>query len=69
MVDEVGFLARRGTSATSWLRYPRWRYAANCGIAIAARMPMIATTTSSSISVKPLLLLCLALVIFRMCPP
>src|SRR4051794_30795976 len=40
-------------SATSWLRYPRWRYAANCGIAIAARMPMIATTTRSSISVKP----------------
>src|SRR5215471_12404539 len=28
-------------------------YVAYCGIAIAARMPMIATTTSSSINVKP----------------
>src|SRR5262245_20684249 len=28
-------------------------YVAYCGIAMAARMPMIATTTSSSINVKP----------------
>src|SRR5690606_3691092 len=32
---------------------PCARYAENCGIAIAARIPMIATTTSSSINVKP----------------
>src|SRR5438067_6320849 len=45
--------ALRASDATRALK-PRERYAANCGIAIAARMPMIATTTSSSISVKPL---------------
>src|SRR5207245_3442678 len=45
--------ALRASAATRALK-PRERYAANCGIAIAARMPMIATTTSSSISVKPL---------------
>jgi hypothetical protein len=32
---------------------PRALYAENCGMAIAARIPMIATTTKSSISVKP----------------
>src|SRR6266478_9639460 len=41
------------SAATRALK-PRDRYAENCGIAIAARMPMMATTTSSSISVKPL---------------
>src|SRR2546425_10126386 len=45
--------ALRASAATRALK-PRERYAANCGIAMAARMPMIATTTSSSISVKPL---------------
>src|SRR5438093_12223584 len=45
--------ALRASAATRALK-PRERYAENCGIAIAARMPMIATTTSSSISVKPL---------------
>src|SRR2546428_12235139 len=42
--------------ASAWTRAlkPRERYAENCGIAIAATTPMIATTTSSSISVKPL---------------
>src|SRR6266849_8818398 len=44
--------ALRASAATRALK-PRERYAENCGIAIAARMPMIATTTSSSISVKP----------------
>src|SRR5438128_3592847 len=43
----------RASAATRALK-PRDRYAENCGIAIAARMPMMATTTSSSISVKPL---------------
>jgi hypothetical protein len=32
---------------------PLFRYAANCGIAMAARIPMIAMTTNSSMSVKP----------------
>jgi hypothetical protein len=32
---------------------PRALYAENCGMAMAARIPMIATTTKSSISVKP----------------
>src|SRR5439155_4715601 len=45
--------ALRASAATRALK-PRERYAENCGIAIAARMPMIATTTSSSISVNPL---------------
>src|SRR5205823_15056624 len=45
--------ALRASAATRALK-PRDRYAENCGIAIAARMPMMATTTSSSISVKPL---------------
>src|SRR5213593_34554 len=45
--------ALRASDATRALK-PRDRYAENCGIAIAARMPMMATTTSSSISVKPL---------------
>src|SRR5438477_3762477 len=45
--------ALRASAATRALK-PRERYAENCGIAIAARMPMIATTTSSSINVKPL---------------
>src|SRR5713101_3204823 len=45
--------ALRASAATRALK-PRERYAENCGIAIAARMPMIATTTSSSIRVKPL---------------
>src|SRR5881397_4178758 len=44
--------ALRASAATRALK-PRERYAENCGIAIAARMPMIATTTSSSISVNP----------------
>src|SRR5881296_2965252 len=44
--------ALRASAATRALK-PRERYAENCGIAIAARMPIIATTTSSSISVKP----------------
>src|SRR6266704_4322616 len=44
--------ALRPSAATRALK-PRERYAENCGIAIAARMPMMATTTSSSISVKP----------------
>src|SRR6266446_10521513 len=43
----------RASAATRALK-PRDRYAENCGIAIAARMPMIATTTSNSINVKPL---------------
>src|SRR5213076_1741465 len=43
----------RQSAATRALK-PRERYAENCGIAIAARMPMIATTTSNSINVKPL---------------
>src|SRR6266446_6386480 len=43
----------RASDATRALK-PRERYAENCGIAIAARMPMIATTTSNSINVKPL---------------
>src|SRR6266849_9243474 len=47
--------ALRASAATRALK-PRERYAENCGIAIAARMPMIATTTSSSISVKPFIL-------------
>src|SRR6266851_3541066 len=45
--------ALRASAATRALK-PRDRYAENCGIAIAARMPMMATTTSSSINVKPL---------------
>src|SRR5213076_1486152 len=45
--------ALRASAATRALK-PRERYAENCGIAIAARMPMIATTTSNSINVKPL---------------
>src|SRR5207245_9497881 len=45
--------ALRASDATRALK-PRDRYAENCGIAIAARMPMIATTTSNSINVKPL---------------
>src|SRR5438445_1649626 len=45
--------ALRASAATRALK-PRDRYAENCGIAIAARIPMMATTTSSSISVKPL---------------
>src|SRR5207245_5936241 len=45
--------ALRASAATRALK-PRERYAENCGIAIAARMPMMATTTSSSSSVKPL---------------
>src|SRR5947207_3738447 len=45
--------ALRAPAATRALKPPE-RYAENCGIAIAARMPMIATTTSSSINVKPL---------------
>src|SRR5213594_2276740 len=45
--------ALRASAATRALK-PRERYAENCGIAIAARMPMIATTTSNSISVNPL---------------
>src|SRR6266436_7117787 len=45
--------ALRVSAATRALK-PRDRYAENCGIAIAARMPMIATTTSNSINVKPL---------------
>src|SRR3989449_7218449 len=45
--------ALRASAATRALK-PRDRYAENCGIAIAARMPMIATTTSNSINVKPL---------------
>src|SRR3989454_10532091 len=45
--------ALRASAATRALK-PRDRYAENCGIAIAARMPMMATTTSSSISVNPL---------------
>src|SRR5437870_12741191 len=45
--------ALRASAATRALK-PRERYAENCGIAIAARMPMMATTTSNSISVKPL---------------
>src|SRR5882724_4891895 len=43
----------RASAATRALK-PRDRYAENCGIAIAARMPMMATTTSNSINVKPL---------------
>src|SRR5438128_209723 len=45
--------ALRASAATRALK-PRERYAENCGIAIAARMPMMATTTSNSINVKPL---------------
>src|SRR5436309_7542744 len=45
--------ALRASAATRALK-PRERYAENCGIEIAARMPMIATTTSNSINVKPL---------------
>src|SRR5438093_4202229 len=45
--------ALRASAATRALK-PRERYAENCGIAIAARMPMIATTTSNSINVKTL---------------
>src|SRR5438094_181965 len=45
--------ALRPSAATRALK-PRERYAENCGIAIAARMPMMATTTSNSINVKPL---------------
>src|SRR5205823_1766304 len=56
VVHEVRLLGRaalRASAATRALK-PRDRYAENCGIAIAARMPMMATTTSSSINVKPL---------------
>src|SRR5437899_11484331 len=61
--------ALRPSAATRALK-PRERYAENCGIAIAARMPMIATTTSSSISVKPLARLRSLLVdVVPMCPP
>src|SRR2546427_10476656 len=45
--------ALRASDATRALK-PRDRYAENCGVAIAARMPMMATTTSNSINVKPL---------------
>src|ERR1700752_2646728 len=45
--------ALRASAATRALK-PRERYAENCGIAIAARMPMIATTTSDLITRKPL---------------
>src|SRR5262249_42106531 len=48
---------------------PRLRYSANCGMAIAARMPMIATTTRSSISVNPCDLLCFFLLTVPMLPP
>jgi hypothetical protein len=37
-------------TCASW---PRFLYAANWGIAMAAKIPMIATTTNNSISVKP----------------
>src|SRR5207244_13210768 len=47
-------VAQLRASAAARALKPRDRYAENCGIAIAARMPMMATTTSSSISVKPL---------------
>src|SRR5438046_10376518 len=60
--------ALRASAATRALK-PRERYAANCGIAMAARMPMIATTTSSSISVKPLARLRSLLDVVPMCPP
>src|SRR2546428_14180795 len=61
--------ALRASAATRALK-PRERYAENCGIAIAARMPMIATTTSSSISVKPLARLRSLLVdVVPICPP
>src|ERR1700739_744216 len=60
--------ALRASAATRALK-PRERYAENCGIAIAARMPMIATTTSSSISVKPLDFFLFTLVPFRILPP
>src|ERR1700746_1579176 len=45
--------ALRASAATRALK-PRERYCENWGIAIAARMPMIATTTSNSINVNPL---------------
>src|SRR5438552_14094496 len=47
-------VAQLRASAAARALKPRDRYAENCGIAIAARMPMIATTTSNSINVKPL---------------
>jgi hypothetical protein len=40
------------------------RYAENCGMAIAAKIPMIATTISSSIKVKPFLFLSLFNMLF-----
>ena len=57
----VEFAAKYASSATAaFLKsdltcasWPRFLYAANCGIAIAAKIPMIATTTNNSISVKP----------------
>jgi hypothetical protein len=54
-VDEVRLFGRRGVAAIASARAskPLARYAANCGIAIAAKIPMIATTTRSSIRVKP----------------
>src|SRR5262249_51426261 len=49
---------------------PRLRYSANCGMAIAARVPMIATTTRGSISVNPCDFLCFFLLTVLMrCPP
>src|SRR5215472_15398890 len=59
----TGLVAKYASSEVAALRRselaraskPRCRYEANCGMAMAARMPMMATTTSSSINVKPLL--------------
>src|SRR5262252_4246137 len=48
---------------------PRARYCAYCGIAIAARMPTMATTTRSSISVKPFDFFLFSFETLRMRPP
>src|SRR2546427_13203054 len=54
------------TSASARALKPRVRYAANWGIAMAARMPMIATTTRSSIKVKPFDFFRFILLVFAM---
>jgi hypothetical protein len=43
--------------------FPRWMALRRLGMAMAAMMPMIATTMSSSISVKPLRLLRICIIV------
>src|SRR6185369_743934 len=59
--EYVAWSTKYASSAVAALRQslsaraskPLARYAANCGMAIAAKIPMMATTTRSSIRVKP----------------